>query len=90
MLPNRIAIYLTAAGDLVAALAPFILDFGGSEKIAAYVASILGVNAVVVTWLQGWHKYEERTALEPLIDAQLGVAAPGEEPSPVPPTLRRS
>lgn len=60
MLPNRIALYLTAVGDLVAALAPFILDFGGSEKIAAYVASILGVNAVVVAWLQGWQKYEAR------------------------------
>lgn len=71
MLPNRIAIYLTAAGDLVAALAPFIFDFGGSEKVAAYVASILGVNAVVVTWLNGWQRYEERTALEPLVQEQL-------------------
>lgn len=67
MLPNRIALYLTAAADLVAALAPFILDFGGSEKIAAYVASVLGVNAVVVTWLRGWQQYEERTALEDLV-----------------------
>jgi len=76
MLPNRIAIYLTAAGDLVAALAPFIIDFGGSEKIAAYTASILGVNAVVVTWLRGWQQYEERTALEPLVEEQLKTAGP--------------
>ena len=63
MLPNRIAVVLTAAGDLAAALAPFIFDFGGSEKVAAYVASVLGVNAVVIAWLNGWQKYEERLEL---------------------------
>lgn len=77
MLPNRIAIWLTAAGDLVAAVAPFIFDFGGSEKIAAYVASILGVNLVVVQWLNGWAKYEERVALEPLVEEQLTQPPPG-------------
>ena len=56
--PNRIAIYLTAAGDLAAAVAPFILDFGGSEKIVAYVASVVALNAVVIKWLDGWSKYE--------------------------------
>lgn len=76
MLPNRIALYLTAVGDLVAGLAPFILDFGGSEKIASYVASILAVNGVVIAWLLGWQRYEERTALEPLVENQLGAAPP--------------
>lgn len=66
MLTNRIAVYLTAIGDLAAAVAPFVLDFGGSEKIAAYVASVLAVNAVVVTWLNGWQKYEERLHYEEL------------------------
>ncbi len=56
--PNRIAVILTAAGNLAAALAPFILDFGGSEKIVAYVASVLAMNAVVIKWLDGWSKWE--------------------------------
>jgi len=60
MLPNRIALYLTAVGDLVAAVAPFIADFGGSEKVIAYTGTILALNAVVITWLQGWQKYEAR------------------------------
>jgi NADH:ubiquinone oxidoreductase subunit 6 (subunit J) len=62
VLANRIALYLTAAGDLVAAAAPFVLDFGGSEKIIGYIAAILGLNAVVIKWLDGWQKYEEREA----------------------------
>jgi len=77
LLPNRIAIYLTAVGDLVAGLAPFIVDFGGSEKVVAYTASILAVNAVVIAWLQGWQKYEERVALEPLVTEQLSAAEVG-------------
>jgi hypothetical protein len=73
MLPNRIALYLTAAADLAAGVLPFIVDFGGSEKIVAYATSILAVNAVVVKWLDGWQKYEERTALEELIPEQPGT-----------------
>jgi len=63
MLPNRIALYLTAAGDLAAAVLPFIVDFGASEKIVAYATAIAALNGVVVTWLRGWQKYEERQAL---------------------------
>lgn len=65
MLPNRIALYLTAIGDLAAAVAPFVVDFGGSEKVVAYTGTIIALNAVVIQWLQGWQKYEERVALEP-------------------------
>lgn len=75
-LPNRVALYLAAIGDLVAGLAPFVVDFGGSEKIVAYTASILAANAVVVTWLRGWQKYEDRTALEDIVvqdEQQMGV-----------------
>lgn len=63
MLPNRIALYLTAAGDLAAAALPFIVDFGASEQIVAYGTAILALNGVVITWLRGWQKYEERQAL---------------------------
>jgi hypothetical protein len=63
LLPNRIALYLTAAGDLVAAALPFIVDFGASEKIVGYATAIVALNGVVVTWLRGWQKYEERQAL---------------------------
>jgi hypothetical protein len=63
VLPNRIALYLTAAADLVAAVLPFIVDFGASEKIVGYATAILAVNGVVITWLRGWQKYEERQAL---------------------------
>lgn len=63
MLPNRIALYLTAAGDLVAAVLPFIVDFGGSETVVGYATAIVALNGVVITWLQGWQKYEERQAL---------------------------
>lgn len=58
MTAGRVALYLTAAGDLVAAVAPFVLDFGGSEKIVAYTGTILALNAVVIKWLDGWSKYE--------------------------------
>lgn len=60
MYPNRVALWLTAIGDLAAGLAPFILDFGGSEKIVAYIGSVLAANAVVIAWLNGWQKYEAR------------------------------
>jgi hydrogenase-4 membrane subunit HyfE len=63
LLPNRIALYLTAVGDLVAAALPFIVDFGATEQIVAYATTILALNGVVVTWLLGWQKYEERQAL---------------------------
>jgi NADH:ubiquinone oxidoreductase subunit 6 (subunit J) len=78
MLPNRIALYLTAIGDLVAAVAPFVFDFGGSEKVIAYVGSIIALNAVVVAWLNGWQKYEERTDL---LEAEVPGFAPVVAPS---------
>ena len=82
MTPNRIAVYLTIAADLAAGLAPFIVDFGGSEKIAAYVATILAANAVVVQWLKGWSQYE-------LQEANRG-ALPGADEPHVPVGLGKS
>lgn len=64
MSANRIALYLTAAGDLLAAILPFVIDFGGSEKIIAYATGVAGVNAVVIKWLDGWQKYEDRAGVK--------------------------
>lgn len=85
MLPNRIALYLTGVGNLVAGVAPFVLDFARSPaQAAAYVTSLLGVNAVVVTWLRGWQKWEERTSLKSLEEKLAGKSADaGEVEAPV-------
>jgi hypothetical protein len=80
LLPNRIALYLTAAGDLVAAALPFIVDFGASEQIVAYGTAILALNGVVITWLRGWQKYEERQALSDFA-APTRVVETAEAPS---------
>lgn len=65
-LPNRIALYLAAAGNLVAALLPFAVDLGSPAKAVAYASAVLGANAVVVKWLEGWQRYEDRAAIEQL------------------------
>jgi hypothetical protein len=81
VLPNRIALYLTAAAGLLGALAPIVadLDWTSTVGIAAGLAAITGV---VYKWLDGWQKYEERTALEPLVEEQLGanIVPPGGPP----------
>ena len=63
---NRIAIYLTGLGNLIAGVAPFVLglDIDGFEEAGPYISAILGVNAVVVTWLYNWGKWEERKDFE--------------------------
>ena len=75
MAPNRIAVYFTAAAALAAALVPVIanLDITSTVGIVGGVAALAGVVSV---WLNGWQKYEERTALEPLIEEQLNVKPP--------------
>lgn len=56
-LPNRIAVYLTAAAALVAGLLPLVgnLDWQSTAGVLAGLGAILGV---VVKWLDGWSKYE--------------------------------
>ena len=81
VLPNRIALYLTAAAGLLGALAPVVADLD-IESVAGIAAGLAAIAAVVYKWLDGWQKYEERTALEPLIEDQLGagIVAPGGPP----------
>lgn len=88
-LPNRLAIYLTGFGNLLAGLAPFIFDLDKSGRIAPYTGAILGMNAIVVTWLYNWGKWEERKDLEPLIEDQLAAANEAKvAKQPGPPPLR--
>jgi len=73
--PNRIAVYITAVAALLAAAAPVVADMDISSTVGV-VGGVVALAGVVATWLVGWQKYEERTALEPLIENQLTVAEP--------------
>ena len=89
-MPNRIAVYLTVAAGLLGALAPVIADLD-IESVAGIAAGLAAIAAVVYKWLEGWQKYEERTALEPLVEQQLGAgvvdpSAPPPAPRQVPPS----
>ena len=72
-LPNRLALYITGAASLLAALAPVVadLDWTSTAGIAAGLASFA---AVMYKWLDNWGKWErdeeERNAreLSPMVD----------------------
>lgn len=72
MLPNRIAVYMTSVAGLLTALAPVIANLDLTSTFGL-VGGFVGAALVVKQWLDGWAKYEERTALEPLVEAQLGA-----------------
>ena len=57
LLPNRVALYLTAAAGLLGGLAPVIanLDFASTAGIAAGLGA---VSLVVFKWMDGWSKWE--------------------------------
>lgn len=61
MLPNRIAVWLTAGAALAAALAPVVGNLDWTST-AGVVAGISAITAVVYKWLDGWQKHEERQA----------------------------
>lgn len=63
MLPNRVAIYLTAAAGLLTALAPVVADLDTSS-VVGLVGGFAGIAVVVREFLVNWGKYEERTALD--------------------------
>ena len=69
-MPNRIAVYITALAALAAAVAPVVADMDIAST-AGIIGGVLALAGVVSTWLVGWQKFEERTALEPLIEEQL-------------------
>ena len=100
MLPNRQVTYLTAALGLVAALAPVIADLDW-ESTTAVIAGAGIVASAALTWLRGWQKYEERTALADLDEtdpfsgpdpdegADDSPLEPGPEGTVSKPTIRR-
>ena len=56
-LPNRLAVYISAAVALLAGLAPLIgnLDW---ESTAGIVAGLLAILPIVYKWLDNWGKWE--------------------------------
>lgn len=61
-MPNRIAVYLTALAGLLTALAPAVANLDFTSTVGA-VGGFVGIAVVVQKWLEGWQKYEDRTAL---------------------------
>lgn len=63
MLPNRIAVYLTAAAGLLTAITPAVADLD-TTSTAGLVGGFIGIAGIVHKFLEGWQRYEERTELE--------------------------
>lgn len=59
--PNRVAVYLTAASGLAAAVAPAVANLD-TQSTASVIAGFGGILAIALKWLQGWQKHEERQA----------------------------
>ncbi len=67
--PNRIAVYLTVAAGLLAALAPVVADLDLSST-ASVVAGLTAIVVVVNRWLQGWQQMEAVNYQAQLMDRQ--------------------
>lgn len=72
MLPNRVATYAAALAALCAAVVPVLADLDWTSTVGV-IGGVGILAAVVYKWLDGWQKYEERTALEPLLEQQAGA-----------------
>jgi hypothetical protein len=59
LLPNRIAVALTAVAALFGGLAPVVANLDLSST-AGVVAGLLSLTTVVNKWLEGWQKHEAR------------------------------
>ena len=86
-MPNRIAVYFTALAALCAAIVPALANLDTTSTIGI-IGGVGALAAVVSTWLVGWQKYEERVALEPLVEEQL--TAPPPAPQAEGTTLRKT
>lgn len=75
MLPNRIAVYFTAAAALAAGLAPVVANLDISSTVGV-IGGVGALSAVVSVWLHNWGKYEEREALNDLTAEQLQAVPP--------------
>ncbi len=78
VLPNRLAVYLTALAGLAGAVAVPLanLDTTSTVGVIAGLGTILGV---VATWLRGWQAHEARGSSWPLVDLEL-TELHGDEP----------
>lgn len=74
MLPNRIAVYFTALAALATGLLPVIANLDLTSTIGV-VGGVAALATVISVWLFNWGKYEERQALEPLIQEQSGAGS---------------
>ena len=83
MLPNRIAVYFTAAAALAAAVVPVLADFDTSSTVGV-VGGIGAFSAVIGVWLYNWGKYEERTDIQAVTEEQMASV----DVPPVPQTKR--
>ena len=67
--PNRVAIYLTALGDVLAVALIIAADLQ-SEEVIGVLTGVAAVNAKVLTWLKGWQKMETAEYQRRLMQAQ--------------------
>lgn len=57
--PNRIAVYLTAASGLTAAIAVPVANLDTSSTVGV-LGGLVAILGVAVKWLDGWQKHEAR------------------------------
>ena len=71
-LPNRLATYAAALAALCAAIVPVVADLDWTSTVGV-IGGVGALSAVVWKWLDGWQKYEERVALEPILPENAGA-----------------
>ena len=76
-LPNRLATYAAALAALCAAIVPVLADLDWTSTVGI-IGGVGALSAVVWKWLDGWQKYEERVALEPILPENQPVQLPTE------------
>ena len=76
-LPNRLATYAAALAALCAAIVPVVADLDWTSTVGI-IGGVGALSAVVWKWLDGWQKYEERVALEPILPENQPVQLPTE------------
>ena len=89
-LPNRLAVYATAAGALAAGLLPLVgnLDW---ESTAGILGAITAISGVVAVWLYNWGKYERGEGeLVMAGDDELEDGFDEQTAEPVPPNVRNA
>lgn len=76
--PNRVAIYLTVLGDVLAAVLVVAADLQSESAIAVLTAAV-AVNAKVLVWLKGWQQTEKASYQARLTNLQREAVAEQQE-----------